>query len=287
MLKKIMAVTDKLPIDRNTAIRIFDGSYRGTTRNQLIALVKKFFAWVEEVYGIPHPIPSFRAVPARRSQGRVLTEAEIRQLLAAAKKAQNLALIMLILDTGLRIGEVHSLTKRSLHLYDDRMELEVDGKVGVRKVPVSPIVFEMLKALGDDVHIWVSSQGNPIKRDTLQKRFRGIMKRAGLEGRRIGPHTARHTSATMFIRKGGHVVLLKDLLGHLSIETTLEYIHMAADDLHAAHAQYGILATMGLSEEGSSSPRLPTPHVTRSGAYVNRVEEQWICPAPDAKALAN
>ena len=283
-LKKIAAVTDRLPINRATAIRIFDGKYGGTSRNQLITVVKRIFNWVEENYGFPNPIANYRAIPAKRSQPRVLTEDEIRLVLDVAKNAINLAVVMLILDAGLRIGEVHSLTKQSLRRYDDRLELEVDGKAGTRTVPVSPVVFEMLMALGDEIHVWTSREGKPLQVGALQSRVRRMMKRAGMSGRRLGPHTLRHTCATLFIRNGGHVLLLKDLLGHQSVETTEGYVTLAGNDLHLAHAQYGLTAVMGL---GAGRPKgsQPAAHVTVSGGVVNRFDDEWICPVPGTAQL--
>ena len=279
-LAKIMAVTDTLPIDRATAIRIFDGNYKGTSRNQLIGLVKKLFKWVEEVHGIPNPIANYRAIPARRSEPKVLTQDEIRRLLDVARTLQNVALVMLIIDTGLRIGEAHSVTKASLLRYDDRLEVEVTGKTGMRRVPVSPVVFDMLMALGNGDVIWTTKQGKAVKVEALQSRFRRMMKRAGMSGERLGPHTMRHTAATHFIRNGGHVMMLRDLLGHGTVETTEQYVTLAGNDLHAAHGRYGLTAVMGLG--GTEPPRpKPQPHVTVSGGVVNRVEGEWSCDLYD------
>ena len=69
---------------------------------------------------------------------RVLTEMEIEALLAVARKPLLLALVMLILDTGLRIGEVESITKQSIKRFAGRIVLQVEGKpanVGFQCLP--------------------------------------------------------------------------------------------------------------------------------------------------------
>ena len=283
-LARIAAVTDTLPIDRAAALAIFDVGLKPTSLGQLVSVVKRIFRWVEEIHGIPSPIKGFRPKTGRRSMPRVLTEMEIEALLAVARKPLLLALVMLILDTGLRIGEVESLTKQSIKRFAGRIVLEVEGKTGERGVPMSPYVADMIEALGDDVLIWKSRTGRALKADALQKRIRRLMKKAGMSGPRLGPHSLRHTYATAFIVNGGDVAFLKDLLGHDSIETTEKYVTLAAVHLHAAHGRYGLSAVMGWGEDKLLRP--PTPaHVTVSGGVITHVSDAWICDVPDPATM--
>jgi len=63
----------------------------------------------------------------------------------------------------------------------------------------------------------------------LQKPWRRIRKRAGLEDVRI--HDLRHTFASLAARKGGSLPKIGALLGHSQIQTTLRYAHLIADDI--------------------------------------------------------
>ena len=276
-LRKLQGVTETLPIDRPTALRIFDGNLSASSREQLAMIVKRFFRWAQEVHDIPNPIPDFKPVSRSRSLPRVLTDDEITKLLGAAQKPSNLALALLILDTGIRIGEVANLTKHSIVAHSDRFEIEVDGKTGMRRIPISADVARKLMQLGGDMHIWTKKGGLPIVKDSLQKRFRRMMERAAITGRRLGPHTLRHTFGTNFIRQGGDVVVLKDLLGHTSIEMTQKYVTLAAKDLHESHSRF-----VSTASKYMAGPKLrPAPHVTVCGAVETHVEEEWQCEAYD------
>ena len=106
-----------------------------------------------------------------------------------------------------------------------------------------------------------------------------MMARAGITGRRLGPHTARHTFATRFIRRGGDVAVLKELLGHKSIQMTQKYVTLAGRDLHAAHAKFAAQLDLG-------GAKLHRPaHVTVYRGVKTHVEEEWACPVPDPATM--
>ena len=273
---KMLAVTDHLPMDRETAISIFDGEYKGTSRPQIVYLVKKICRWLEEVHGYRNPLVGFKAV-GERSMPRVLTENEIDRLMQVTMNDVNDALIRLLLDTGIRIGEALSLTKASIIWRGDgTCEIVVTGKRGTRRVPITASVALLLLDLGDETHIWPkNAQGEVVKVDALQGRVRRLMARAGITGDRTGPHTCRHTFGTIFIAQGGDIALLKDLLGHKNIKETQIYITLAQRDLQAAHSKYAPTAALNLSAK-SEPAQSPGWTVSDGGTTIIR-EEAWIC----------
>jgi integrase/recombinase XerD len=58
-------------------------------------------------------------------------------------------------------------------------------------------------------------------------------------------HLLRHTFATAYIRSGGNVALLRKILGHSSISTTMIYEHLQTEDLKSVHHQHSLLALNG------------------------------------------
>jgi len=60
----------------------------------------------------------------------------------------------------------------------------------------------------------------------------------------VSPHVFRHTFATMYLRKGGQSLALKEILGHESIQTTEKYVHLQPADLLAQHEQYSPLSEL-------------------------------------------
>ena len=70
----------------------------------------------------------------------------------------------------------------------------------------------------------VSINGNRLTKDGLRTVFRELKDSLNLEGKRLSPHTWRHTFAKNFLVNGGSVFTLQKILGHSDIATTQIYV---------------------------------------------------------------
>ena len=115
--------------------------------------------------------------------------------------------MLLILDTGIRLTEVASVTKDNLGVDT----LRVTGKRRQREVPISQELRILLNELGDDAHPWTSARSNrPLTRAGVQWAYRRIFGRVGIPG---GAHRLRHTFATQYLRNNGSIVHLQRTSG--------------------------------------------------------------------------
>ena len=73
--------------------------------------------------------------------------------------------------------------------------------------------------------LFVSQTGESIQGRIVNRILTRVVKKAGLEGRGITPHTLRHTFATHLIRNGTDIRTVQELLGHSDIQTTARYLH--------------------------------------------------------------
>ena len=131
--------------------------------------------------------------------------------------------------------------------------MQVNGKIGGRQVPVSPEILDLIwgQVAGDDV--WPSVKGGWLTRGGIQLILSSLIRNAGIQrtrpGQRIGPHCFRHTFATWYIRRGSKVAVLKEILGHDKIETTMLCVTLAGVDVSADHAKYPPVGQLGLIPE--------------------------------------
>ena len=196
--------------------------------------LRVFWIWLQ-TRGLTtsNPMVEIPSPLKRRKLPRVLSKAEIRNLLQTAHSERDATVIATLLDTGLRVGELASLTKDAAQPNG----LTVCGKVGQRIVPVSPGIYDLLHRQGDGDHVWVGQKG-PLTASGLQQIVRRTMRRAGFQPPKIGPHALRHTFGVQWMLGGGDLSSLQSILGHSKVETTMIYAAMGNKLLSQQHRKF-------------------------------------------------
>ncbi|WP_412026915.1 tyrosine-type recombinase/integrase [Deinococcus yunweiensis] len=201
--------------------------------------LRGFTAWLKGVDLIPKdPMQGRKRPKLRPEPKRILSQEEIVAMFASVKSdkrhaARNTAILYLLLSTGLRAGELVSLTLSNIDW--DTGLLTVSGKTGVGTVPVDRRTLQLLrryithsrKANIPQVFVYA---GKPLSPDGLGQLIHRIAHRAGIN-RPIGPHILRHTFATSFIENGGDAFSLKRILRHTTMYTSLMYVHQSTTSI--------------------------------------------------------
>jgi len=184
-------------------------------------------------------------VRAPRRLPESLEPADVSSFLADLSSYRDRAIVLLMLFGGLRSAEV-----RGLRLADIDMGLRrvrVLGKGGrERVVPVDPSFFAELAAyLREErpagcrtpecfVVLRGPTTGGPLTEAGLRSLFRNH--RASSGATRVRPHRLRHTYGTELASAGMDLLVLRELMGHASPQTTAGYVHLAPETLAAEYA---------------------------------------------------
>lgn len=223
-------------------------------------VLKAFFAWAVregEVAPSANPMTGIPAPIHRPDQIQPFAEGQVAALLSAAKRSQNprrdRALLLLMLDTGMRASEVISLTVGDAD--HKTRQLSVEGKGGKRRtLPFSqPTALALLEyrmkdrgKVPEDTPLFPGDRGAraglAITRRGLEAIFTRLGAAAKLTGVRCSPHTMRHCFAVSFLRAGGNVFTLQTLMGHQSLSMTQRYVAIAQADVIRQHSQYSPVA---------------------------------------------
>ncbi len=185
-------------------------------------------------------------------QVQPFTTEQIESLLAEAKKGfcarRDTAILLFLLDTGCRSGELLSLTVGDLDL--DGRSCRVVGKGGkVRRLhfeaETEEALWNLVSITKHEVPLpphtplfrtlYGPNAGKPMTREGLQHVFKSLGERAGIKGTRCSPHTMRHSMAVNWLRNGGDVITLQRILGHASLTVTRRYIALADADVSTAY----------------------------------------------------
>ena len=171
----------------------------------------------------------------------VLTPAEIDKLVSSqnpltALGSRNIALLITLLDTGLRISEICNLRFEDAHI--DQGYFKVLGKGNKeRVVPVGMLAQKVLyrytfhfrpePAFPEDNCLFLTLAGERLTTNAARLLLKRWGKNAGVP--RLHAHLCRHTYATSFLnQRCGDVFRLQQILGHTTLEMVRHYVHFAS-----------------------------------------------------------
>jgi len=223
--------------------------FKAATINRRLEALRKFFKWAfrEKLVknDITDEIKSVKTVRNRSPQG--LTAREIHALLKAAGESKhglakrNYALVQLMVQAGLRVGEVAKLCAVDVLIQTRSGCVRIqDGKgQKQRDIPLNATARRALKnylATRDSMKkndpLFTSSRGDVISVRSIQSVMSSLARRAKVQRLKISPHTFRHTFALNYLKQNpGKLVELASLLGHDSLDTTSIYTRPSAEDL--------------------------------------------------------
>ena len=215
------------------------------SRNTRLSAIRSFFKYVAvNEPQLLHHCQRVLAMPSKRYEKRTidyLTPREIEALIGAADLAtwsgrRDRTLLLLALQTGLRVSELINLTCGDVVL-GIGAHVRCIGKG--RKERSTPLRKDCVKALrvwlserggADSEPLFVSNRGDRLSRDAVERIVRkhvGVGRHTcpTLKGKRVTPHVLRHSAAMQFLQNGVDRTVIALWLGHESVESTQMYVH--------------------------------------------------------------
>jgi site-specific recombinase XerD len=232
----VAAFLDHLENDRGNSVR---------TRNTRLAAIHSLFRYAALTHPEhAHSISRVLAIPPKRFDRALicyLTEPEVEALLASCDPTswtgrRDHAMLLLAVQTGLRISELIGLTQADLHL-GAGAHVICHGKG--RKERATPLTTDTRAVLRDwlaeqvnapTAPMFPSRHGRALSRDAIERRIGHYAAQAtqacpSLRKKTITAHVLRHTTAMRLLHAGVDTSVIALWLGHVSIETTQIYLH--------------------------------------------------------------
>lgn len=203
----------------------------------------------------------------KRREAKIITREQAKLLIAAAKGTQLEAIVILAITTGMRHGEIIGLHWQDINVDEhclavrrtvtrlsgvkDRFqgrfeETSPKTESGQRTILLAGVVMQALQEqqvrqeaarlkAGEKWRehglVFCNTHGSYLNPDALLAQFHRLLEKAGLPRMRL--HDLRHSAATILLGKGTHPKLVQELLGHSSIDITMDiYSHVIPSMQH-------------------------------------------------------
>ncbi|MCR5726666.1 MAG: site-specific integrase [Lachnospiraceae bacterium] len=253
-----MRMTDVMPIHCQKVLNDMasEGYSEGTIKQTLQTMITMFYAAYENNVIRKSPVTKsgVKMPPAHKKKPiDFFTIEEEKRFIEVAKDYAYYEQFRLILETGLRTGEVIGLEWKHVDLenrvirVEKTLEFRYDAQKwlfgipktehGIRDVPLSQTAYEILKGIKDrggyanentpdefrDL-VFLNRTGFPTKNSTYDAALQKRCEQAGVK--RLSMHDLRHTMATRFCENSTNYKFLSRMLGHSSIKITVDtYVH--------------------------------------------------------------
>ncbi len=177
----------------------------------------------------------------RKGRIRVISQEEESQIVRLLKSAPQgnrrsyypevADLIEILLDTGMRLGEALNLQYPDIDLESGLISIWINKGDRPRSVPMTRRVRSILEQRQQVHHL----KPFTIKSHQAETAWKWVRKEMGLEGEKeFVLHSTRHTCASRMVNAGVDLYVVKEILGHASIQITERYAHLSPHKL--AHA---------------------------------------------------
>lgn len=219
------------------------------TLDTIRRILSSFYKWLEEEdFIVKSPMKRIHRIKAPAVIKPAFSDEQIEAIRKTASKSRrDIAIVDMLLSSGIRVGELVRLNRSSINLnsracvvlgkgskqretyFDVRAKVELENYLKARK--------DKNKAL------FVSSRRNGKRGDyerltvnSVEKMIRNLGAKNEIEN--VHPHRFRRTLATRAIDKGMPIEQVQVLLGHAKIDTTLRYANVQQSNVRYAHQKY-------------------------------------------------
>jgi len=230
---------------------------------EFLITIRVFFKWLKQTEDYPEEVKWIkpRYKEKHKLPEEILTEEEIKALSEKADNLRDRAFVLVLYESGCRIGELLTLKIRNIQPVEHGMGLTVNGKTGQRRVLIissSPALANWLNLHpyrnNPDSLVWLGI-GNRNKNDSLRYHavlmlLRKLGKLAGIK-KRVNPHAFRHARATHLANRLTEAQMKQYFGWTQSSDMAGTYVHLSGRDVDNA-----LLQMHGLAKEDNSKEKV-------------------------------
>ena len=205
-------------------------------------IICSYFGWMEsEEYIAKNPAINIQPIKYERKQKKSMTQLDIENGRLACRTKREKAIVEVLYSTGCRVTELERLNISDVNF--DTKEVILFGKGNKHRTSYLNAKAEV--ALKDYLNertdknqalfVYDKKPYGRFKKSGIEAMIRKIMERVLDVSVHVTPHVFRHTTATTALDRGMNIVDVSKLLGHESVDTTMEYITTDINSIKTHH----------------------------------------------------
>ncbi len=223
------------------------------SQSRIISGIRSFFTYLQlEKIIDTNPTVMLSAPRLGRKLPEVLSENEVKDILESVDLSEpegqrNRAILETLYGCGLRVSELINLQISGI--FEKEGIISVIGKGNKQRlVPIGKPALKYIKIYLKQVRVHVKAKKDAENILFLNRRGGKLSRQMvfllvkkyseKITGKKVSPHTFRHSFATHLVQHGADLRAVQELLGHSSITTTEIYTHLSTDDLRRAVLKY-------------------------------------------------
>jgi site-specific recombinase XerD len=242
--------------DNHPRIPKMEGGLSAYTISAYVRTLKVFSKWLHEEGYIKADLFVRLKIPKTpETVIEILSDDEIRRLVDCINPntiigARLYAVVLLLLDTGLRASELCTLTTANTDLSDGAIKVMGKGKkerIIYFSAATKKAIHRYLTVYRPESNrpeTFLSDDGTPLTYNGLKLIILRLRDKADIP--RLHLHLFRHTFAVKYLMNGGDLMSLKRLMGHTDISTTSLYLHLADSHVQVQAAKFSPVDRLGL-----------------------------------------
>ena len=215
----------------------------GAYLDNIRLVFSSFFSWLNaKGYISKNPAAGLDPIKTEKRIKKPLSDTELEKLRRKCRLERDLALIECLYSTGVRVSELIALNRKDINF--DSMDMVVYGKGAKERETYLTAAScmhlqEYLDSRTDNNEALFVSLKAPHKRLTVsgvEEVLRRLGRQTGID--KVHPHRFRRTMATNILNKGMPIEEVKEILGHVKLDTTMIYCQISRENVRHSHRKY-------------------------------------------------
>ncbi len=243
------------------------------SKHHIKAIIKSFYKhMLGEDYFYPKQVAWIKTsspITKHTLPEDIMDEEDILKMLKTTSNVRDQALIALLFDSGIRIGELLNMQLKDIDLRSEPAHIKVTGKTGSRKIPImfsAKYLARYISSIKNRKYndpLWLATgtwknYNKPVEYASIRKALAVAAQRAGIE-KRANPHSFRHARATHYANKLSDQQLKAFFGWGNDSKMASVYVHLSGRDLDK-----GVLEANGVKVESFvAEPKLTAKNCKR------------------------